>query len=61
MGNFSIAISQLQEAIRLNKGLKEPEPDLYFAYSHLAITFKNLRQGDSALWYAQKGYELSVQ
>ena len=61
MGNFSIAIFQLHEAIRFNKGAKEPDADLYFAYSHLAVAFRNLKQEDSALWYAQKGYDLSLQ
>src|SRR5687767_2199755 len=61
MGNFSIAISQFHQAIRIIKAAKLSESDVFFAYSQLALVYQRLERLDSALWFAQKGYDLSFQ
>ena len=61
MGNFPIAINQFHEAIQVNKAAELPEANIFPAYIQLALVYQKLKKPDSALWFAQKGYDLSLQ
>ncbi|HET9746024.1 MAG TPA: hypothetical protein VFP97_09940, partial [Chitinophagaceae bacterium] len=62
MGNYDTAITQLRHSIWLwNRRGKKLVVESFPAHSHLALTYQKLKQLDSALWYATKGYELSMQ
>ena len=60
MADYPNAISQLHQAIRLQEKIGEPLPEIFFAFSQLGILYGTLNQLDSALWYAQKGYDLGL-
>jgi two-component system NtrC family sensor kinase len=60
MGNFSNAIDQLHKAIQWQQSSGKPMPDIFYAFSQLAIVYENLKQMDSALIYAQRGYDLGA-
>jgi len=59
MNNLPTAIVQLQSAIKLfgEAGL---EDDVFPVYSQLALIYQQLQSLDSALWFAQTGYNLSL-
>jgi len=61
MNNFPIAIEQLQSVIKLYKDAELPHADMFPAYSQLALIYQQLQRLDSALWFAQRGYDLSLQ
>ncbi|MDP9230999.1 MAG: ATP-binding protein [Bacteroidota bacterium] len=61
MENFPTAINQFYEAIRVNKEAGLPESNVWPAYIHMALVYQKLKKPDSALWFAQKGYDLSLQ
>jgi tetratricopeptide (TPR) repeat protein len=58
MNNFPIAIEQLQSVIKLYKDAELPHADMFPAYSQLALIYQQLQRLDSALWFAQKGYDI---
>ena len=60
MGNFQIAITQLDTAVALYAHTGLPEADMYPVSCQLALIYQRLGQLDSALWFAKKGYELSL-
>ena len=60
MNNFPIAIIQLQSVIKLYKDSELPVADMFPAYSQLALIYQQLQRLDSALWFAQRGYDLSL-
>ena len=60
-GDYPNAITQFQKEIQLMEEIKGPMPDAFFAFSQLGIAYLQMNQLDSALWYAQKGYDLGLQ
>jgi two-component system, NtrC family, sensor kinase len=60
MGDYPNSIAQLNEAIRLQKEVGAPMFEMYFAFSQLGILYLNQGHLDSALKYAQKGYDLGL-
>ncbi len=61
MKNFPNAIYEFNQAIHLEEAAKQPMSEMFFAYSNLAIIYQAEKKPDSALWYAQKGYDLGLQ
>ena len=60
MNNFSLAITQLHTAATLYAAAGLPAADMFPVFSQLALIYQQLGQPDSALWFAQKGYDLSL-
>jgi signal transduction histidine kinase len=60
MGDFPEAIAQLHEAIRLQDEVGAPMSEMYYAFSQLGTLYLFQSQLDSALKYAQKGYDLGL-
>jgi two-component system, NtrC family, sensor kinase len=60
VNNERDAIMHFKEAVRLQTESGEPLANIHDAFSQMAIVYLNRRQLDSALIYAQKGYELSA-
>jgi signal transduction histidine kinase len=60
MGNLPIAITQLKTSLALYVDAGVPEPDMFPIFSQLALIYQPLGRSDSALWFARKGYELSL-
>ena len=58
MGNFPDAIVELQQAIQLQKEAGLPMVEMYYSFSQLAMIYQSLGKMDSALQYAQQGYNL---
>ena len=61
MDNFPTAISQLNESIRVNREAGLAESLVFPVYTHMALIYKELKKMDSALYFAQKSYDLSLQ
>ncbi len=61
MQDYPNANAQLHQAIHLFRENKQPLSECYYAFSHLGLLYASLNQMDSALWYAQKGYDLGLQ
>ncbi|HEY5407519.1 MAG TPA: hypothetical protein VIJ92_10530, partial [Ginsengibacter sp.] len=61
MGDYPNAIVQLHKAILSQQQAGQPQQEIFFAYSQLGILYLQLNQLDSALLYAQKGYDLGLQ
>ncbi len=61
MADYPNAIVQLHKAISSQQQAGRPLYDVFFAYSQLGILYLQLNQLDSALLYAQKGYDLGLQ
>src|SRR5579862_352464 len=61
MEDYPNAIAQFQQGIQLWKEIGKPMADEFFSFSQLGIAYLRLKQLDSALWYAKKGYELGLQ
>ena len=60
MADYSAAKAKLWETINVHKETGSPMPDVFFAYSQLGIVYDSLNRLDSALWYAQQGYDLGA-
>ena len=60
MENYPIAITHFEKAIRMNAEAALREEDIFPAFCQLALVYQKLKRLDSALWYAQKGYDLSL-
>ncbi len=60
MADFPDAIFQLNQAINFQKMSGKSMAEVFFAYSQLGILYQLENKLDSALWYAQKGYELGL-
>jgi signal transduction histidine kinase len=60
-GDYSNGVTQFQKEIQLLKKIDGPMTDVFSAFSQLGIAYLRMRQLDSALWYAQKGYDLGLQ
>ncbi|MEP6846507.1 MAG: hypothetical protein ABI861_10905, partial [Panacibacter sp.] len=60
MENFEAAIFQFRRSIQLSEELEGPNFNLFANYSHLALIYQRLKRPDSALWCAQKGYDLCL-
>jgi two-component system NtrC family sensor kinase len=60
MGDYPAAIAKLQQCINEHKETKASMPDIFFCYSQLGILYNSKHQLDSALLYAQQGYELGA-
>jgi signal transduction histidine kinase len=58
MGNLPIAINQFRQCINFVRKGGLPESTAFPAYVQLALVYEKLQKSDSALWYAQKGYDL---
>lgn len=61
MGDFSNAATELHEAIRLQQKIGMPLSEMYYAFSQLGIMYLNQGNFNSALKYAQMGYDLGCQ
>jgi tetratricopeptide (TPR) repeat protein len=61
MQDYPGASAQLHQAIGLFRENKQPLSECFYAFSHLGILYASLNQMDSALWYAQEGYDLGLQ
>ena len=61
MEDYPRANAQLHQAIHLFRENKQPLSECFYAFSHLGLLYASLNQMDSALWYAQKGYDLGLQ
>jgi two-component system, NtrC family, sensor kinase len=61
MGDSANAIILLHQAISLQEKVGEPMEEMFFAFSQLGILYASLNKLDSALFYAQKGYDLGLQ
>jgi len=61
MADYPNSIAQLHEAIQLQKESGGSMSEMFFAFSQLGILYAELHQLDSALWYAQKGYDFGLQ
>ena len=61
MEDYPGASAQLHQAIHLFRENKQPLSECFYAFSHLGLLYASLNQMDSALWYAQKGYDLVLQ
>ena len=60
MADYSNAVIQLHKAILLQQQAGQPMEDIFYAYSQLAILYLQLHRLDSALPYAQQGYDLGL-
>ena len=60
MENFQAAIFQFRRSIQLSEESEGPDFNLFANYSHLALIYQKLKRPDSALWCAQKGYDLCL-
>ena len=60
MANYSNAIDQFQQAIQLWEKSGQPMAEMYFTFSQLGMLYGSRNQLDSALLYAQKGYNLGL-
>jgi len=60
MGDYPDAVMKLEQTIDLQRQLKQSMPEVFFAYSQLAVLYLGLNRLDSALWYAQRGYDLGA-
>ncbi len=56
LGEYSTAMKYYKEVLKL--GIREKLPELHRMYSMLAPVFIQMRQYDSALYYAKKGFTL---
>ena len=61
MADYPNAIVQLHKAILSQQQAAQPPQEIFFAYSQLGILYLQTNQLDSALLYAQKGYDLGLQ
>ena len=61
MADYPNAIVQLHKAILSQQQTGKPLQEIFFAFSQLGILYLQLNQLDSALLYAQKGYDLGLQ
>jgi nitrogen-specific signal transduction histidine kinase len=61
MADYPNTIAQLHQAINLQEKIGEPTSEVFYAFSQLGILYGALNKFDSALWYAQKGYDLGLQ
>ena len=61
MADYPAAILKLRQTIDLQMELKQAMPEVFFAYSQLGLLYFSLNRLDSALWYAQQGYDLGIQ
>ncbi len=61
MKDFAKAREQFNLAIRNYKKSGTPESEMFYVYSQMANMYSSLKQSDSALWYARKGFELGTQ
>ena len=61
MQDYPGASAQLHQAIHLFQENRQPLSECFYAFSHLGLLYASLNQMDSALWYAQKGYDLGLQ
>jgi len=60
MENFNAAISFFRHAIKIKSEGEGTPGDIFPDYSQLALVYQKLKQPDSALRLAEKGYELSL-
>ncbi len=60
MANFEDAKLEFRKSIQWQESIGQPMEEVYASYSQMGIVFANLKQLDSALWYAQKGYFLGL-
>jgi two-component system, NtrC family, sensor kinase len=60
MLHYPEAKMQFQRAIAWQKNTGELMPEVFACFSQLGILYKNLNQLDSALYFAQKGYDLGL-
>ena len=61
MENYPESIDYMRTSLRLIKTNEIPEATMFPAYSQLALVYQKLNKPDSALWFAKKGYDLSLQ
>ena len=60
MSQYSESKIQFQKSIALQQSIGEPIEDAFASFSQLGILYASLHQMDSALYFAQKGYELGL-
>jgi competence protein ComGC len=60
IGNLSTAIYHFHRAITIIKAAKLPETNIFFVYTQLALVYQKQGRPDSALSFAQKGFDLSL-
>ncbi len=58
MNDYPAAIDMFRQTIDANRKVGWPMTDNFFTYSQLARVYLALNRLDSALWYAQTGYDL---
>lgn len=56
LGEYAIALKYYREVLKI--GIREKLPELHRMYSGLTVVFLGMKLNDSALLYAQKGYQL---
>jgi two-component system, NtrC family, sensor kinase len=60
MGDYPDAIAKLEQTISEQREAGAPMAGVFFAYAQLGILYDSLNRMDSALWYAQQGYDLGA-
>jgi len=60
MANYEEAKQQFHKSIQWQKTIGQPVEDVYASYAQMGAVFATLKNLDSALWYAQKGYDLGL-
>src|SRR5689334_1059821 len=60
MADYPAAKAKLWESINTHRQSGSPMAEIYYAYSQLGIVYDSLKRLDSALWYAQQGYDLGA-
>jgi two-component system, NtrC family, sensor kinase len=60
MEDYPAAIALFHHVINLQEASGDSIADVYYAYSQLGILYGSLNQLDSAIFYAQKGYDLGT-
>jgi two-component system NtrC family sensor kinase len=61
MADYPKAIEMFHSSINSQKQDGWPMSEGFFTYSQMALIYLSLNRLDSALWYAQKGYDLGLQ
>ena len=60
MANYEEAKLQFHKGIQWQESIGQPLEEVYTSYSQMGNIFSTLKRLDSALWYAQKGYDLGL-
>src|ERR1700722_3732042 len=60
LANYEEAKLQSHKGIQCQESIGQPLEEVYTSYAQMGNIFSTLKRLDSALWYAQKGYDLGL-